>query len=86
MSRGARPPLKRAGVKTGRRRFTGAVRDVAGIAEYLGGTEKTIRAGVARHLIPHRRLGGRILFVLPEIDRWLASLPGPGSEGPACRD
>jgi excisionase family DNA binding protein len=75
----ARPPKKQAGHATGRRRFDGAFRDVAGLAQYLGASEKTIRAGVARHLIPHRRLGGRIVFPLVEIDRWLAQLPGLGA-------
>ncbi len=42
----------------------------------IGLAEKKTRAMVARGLIPHRRLGGRIVFIRAELERWLASLPG----------
>ena len=70
------PPRKQKGIATGRRTFTGAVRDVAGMAAHLGASEKTVRAQVARKLLPHRRLSGRVIFVVAEVDEFLRQLPG----------
>ncbi|MBZ5499259.1 MAG: helix-turn-helix domain-containing protein [Acidobacteriia bacterium] len=50
--------------------------DVAGAAELLGVTEKVIRARAARMLLPHRRWGGRLVFVRKEIEEFFQSLPG----------
>ena len=70
------PPPKRAGQATVRRRFDGALRDVDGIAALLGTTAKQVRSQVARGLIPHRRLGGRIVFLVDEVTAFLRQLPG----------
>ena len=70
------PPRKAAGRPMGQRTIDGLALDVRHAARFLGGTEKQVRAMVARRLIPHRRLGGRIIFLRPELEQWLASLPG----------
>jgi hypothetical protein len=76
------PPKKLTGLPTGPRRLNGAVMDVASIAaKYYGGTEKKsaekkVRADVARRLLPHRRLGGRIIFIDQEIEEFFKRLPG----------
>jgi hypothetical protein len=70
------PPRKLAGQAKGRRRIDGVVKDVHGMAVWLGRTEKAIRAEVARGALPHRRLGGRVLFVVAEVEAFLAQLPG----------
>jgi excisionase family DNA binding protein len=46
------------------------------MASYLGVSEKAIRAQVARGVIPYRRLGGRVVFVVADIDAYLSQLPG----------
>lgn len=50
--------------------------DVRGAAAFLGLTENSIRKYVARGKIPHRRLGGRVLFDPRELERWFGTLPG----------
>lgn len=70
------PPHKKAGQATGRRRLNGSVRDIPAQAEHLGTTEGKIRSAVARGLLPHRRWGGRIVFLASEVDAFLAALPG----------
>ncbi len=69
-------PRKPAGTKTGRRRIAGAVLDVAGAAELLGVSEKVIRARTARMLLPHRRWGGRLIFMKGELEEFFNTLPG----------
>ncbi|MGH7388850.1 MAG: helix-turn-helix domain-containing protein [Candidatus Rokuibacteriota bacterium] len=71
-----RPPRKRAGLPTGPRRLDGEVLDVAGVAQLLGATEKTVRARVARQLLPHRRWGGRVVFMRAELMTFLSKLEG----------
>jgi hypothetical protein len=76
------PPTKQKGHKTGARRLDGAVKDVASIAaKYYGGSEektaeKKVRADVARGLLPHHRLGGRIIFLDEELTEFFRRLPG----------
>jgi hypothetical protein len=70
------PPRKRAGKATGRRRLDGAVKDVAGVAAFLGESEKAVRSQIARGLLPHRRLGGRIVVLTDELTEYLRRLPG----------
>jgi hypothetical protein len=77
--RQAPPPKQKETCKTPRR-FNGALRDIPGEAARLGMTEKTLRAQVARGLIPHRRLGGRIVFLADEVDTYLRQLPGVTAE------
>jgi hypothetical protein len=74
------PPRKKAGIKTGRRRLTGAVLDVAGAAELLGVTEKVIRARASRMMLPHRRWGKRLVFVKRELEDFFRTLPGCSME------
>ena len=49
-----------------------------GLVRYLGGlfTEKALRTMKDRGLIPHKKLGRRVVFVRAEVDRWLDALPG----------
>jgi Helix-turn-helix domain len=70
-----RPPRKRVGVPTGRRRLDGAVLDIAGVALLLGTTEKCVRAQIARGRLPARRLGSRIVVLREELLARLRSLP-----------
>ncbi len=71
-----RPPAKRNGQALGRRRIDGEVLDVAGVARLLGTSEKTIRSRVARQQLPHRRWGGRVVFLRGELLAFLAKLDG----------
>lgn len=70
------PPRKQPGQQRGPRRINGVMLDVRGGAVFLGETEKGIRGKVSRGLIPHRRLGGRIIFIKAELEQWLLTLPG----------
>jgi hypothetical protein len=69
-------PPKRTGQGIGPRNINGALLDVRHAALFLGFTEKTLRARVARRLIPFRRFGNRITFVKSELDAFLRSLDG----------
>jgi hypothetical protein len=71
-----RPPRKRAGQPTGRRRFDGELLDVAGAAGLLGVTEKAVRGRVARRVLPHRKLNGRVVLIRRELLEFLDQLPG----------
>lgn len=71
-----RPPRKQAGVATGPRRLNGELLDVATAARELGDTENGTRAKIARGLLPHRRLGGRIVILRDELHAFLRQLPG----------
>jgi hypothetical protein len=70
------PPRKRPGVPTGRRTLNGVIMDVPSVAAYRGETEKSIRAKVARKLVPFRKQGGRVIFIKSEIDEFHRRLPG----------
>ena len=72
----AAPPRKPKDKPTGPRRFDGALRDVAHQAAELGVTEKALRAQVARGVIPHQRLGSRVVFLADEVSAYLRCLPG----------
>jgi len=72
-----KPPRKKSGQAKRPRRFDGMLaKDIAGQACELGETEKALRAQVARGTIPHRRLGGRIIFLPDEVREFLNQLPG----------
>lgn len=45
-------------------------------AEYLRLSPKAVRHRVALGTIPHRKLGGRILFDRVVIDAWFTNQPG----------
>jgi hypothetical protein len=71
------PPRKRAGQATGRRRLDGAeVLDIPASCGITGDTEKGTRSKIARGLLPHRRLGGRIILLRSELIEYLRRLPG----------
>lgn len=70
------PPPKRAGQGVGPRRLTGQVLDVAGAAQFIGCSEKAVRARAARGLLPHRRWSGRLIFIRPQLAAFLEQLPG----------
>lgn len=70
------PPKKLPGQGCGPRTVNGAVLDVRSGAAFIGGTEKQLRALIARRRVPFRRLGGRIIFLREELASWMAGLPG----------
>jgi hypothetical protein len=70
------PPKKPKDKPTGRRRLNGAVKDVAGVAAFLGESEKAVRSQITRGLLPHRRFGGRIVCLTDELTDYLRRLPG----------
>jgi hypothetical protein len=70
------PPKKRAGVPTGPRRLDALRLDVSTVARDFGGTEKGVRAQVARGMLPYHRHGSRIFFLRSELDAYFARLPG----------
>jgi excisionase family DNA binding protein len=50
--------------------------DVRAAAQLIGCTEKSLRARVARHVIPYKKLGKRILFPREELLHFINNLPG----------
>jgi hypothetical protein len=62
--------------KQDRRTFTGAALDVHACAGLLGTSPRAIRGLIAKRIIPHRRLAGRIIFIRSEVETWLAYLDG----------
>jgi len=56
--------------------FSGVTLDVRQVAIFLGWSEKRVRGHIARQTLPHRKQGGRILFLRSEIERFLDNLPG----------
>lgn len=45
-------------------------------AEFLGTTEKALRARVDRKQIPFRKWRGKIVFIRGELEEYFHSLPG----------
>jgi hypothetical protein len=70
------PPVKKPRGCLGKRTINGALLDVRAAAAFLGITEKTLRARVARHQVPFRVWGHRVVFVRAELDKFLHQLPG----------
>ncbi len=70
------PPPKQPGRQSGPRRISGELLDVRAVAEYLGESEKAVRAQISRGMLPHRRLGGRIVCRRAELEAYLEGLPG----------
>jgi hypothetical protein len=70
------PPKKQEGQGRGPRLINGAALDIHAGAQLFGGTEKQMRAMVARGVVPYRRIGSRIIFLKSELETWLAGLPG----------
>jgi hypothetical protein len=50
--------------------------DVKGASAIVGITEKSVRARVARHQLPFRRLNGQIIFNRAELGDFLEKLNG----------
>jgi hypothetical protein len=75
-----RPPPKKRKRDLGEpkqvRRLDGDLLDVATAARSIGDTEKGARAKISRGLLPHRRLGGRIVILRDELHAFLRQLPG----------
>ena len=70
------PPKKQKGQALGQRKINGQILDVAAVAEWLGVSQDTIRARVARQQIPYRKWAGRIIFRRSEIVQYLEALEG----------
>jgi hypothetical protein len=70
------PPRKQPGQGKGPRRIDGAALDIRGGSALCGWSEKQSRGMVARGLMPHRRLGQRIIFIKSELEAWLSALKG----------
>ncbi len=54
----------------------GAVLDVRGASQFMNQTERATRGQIARGLLPHRRLGGKIVFIRSELQEFVMNLPG----------
>jgi excisionase family DNA binding protein len=50
--------------------------DVRNAALLIGCSEKSIRARISRKILPHRKLGKRVLFVREELEQFIRDLPG----------
>ncbi len=50
--------------------------DVPAFADFLGDSQKGVRSKIARGLLPHRRLGGRVIVLRDEVESFLRALPG----------
>lgn len=70
------PPRKRPGHATGPRLLNGSLLDVETGAAFLGDTSKGLRSKIARGLVPHRRLAGRIVLIRAELEQFIGALPG----------
>ena len=70
------PPHKLSGRATGPRTFNGEILDLATAAAFLGLTHKTLRARVARRMVPFRRWGGRICFLRSDLIAFITALDG----------
>ena len=71
------PPKKKPGMQRGPRVVNGAALDVrTASVSFFGWPEKNTRYLVDAGLLPHRRLGGRIIFLRDELEQWLATLSG----------
>ncbi len=58
----------------------GALLDVPAAAEFLGVSEKALRARIARGQVPFKRWGGRLVFRRQELSEYLEMLPGVSLE------
>ena len=75
-----KPPLKKHGVPTGRRSLAGQVLDIAAASARYGGTERLWYNRVSAGQVPYHRWGGRICFLVSELDAFFANLPGVSLE------
>jgi hypothetical protein len=71
------PPKKQHGQCTGRRRLAGEILDCRTAAEIFGGTERLWYSRAARGIVPHRKWGGRLIFLRSEVEAFfVGTLPG----------
>jgi hypothetical protein len=49
-------------------------------AAFVGFSENVLRHLVERGAVPHRRLGGRVVFLRAELTRFVETLPGVSLE------
>jgi len=63
-------------LKAARRTFDGALLDISTASQLLGCSERSLRARVARHTIPFRKLDSRVVFRRSELESFMADLPG----------
>ena len=56
--------------------INGALLDVPHGAAFLGVTPRALRARVARHQVPFRKMGGRVVFVRSELEKFIETLEG----------
>lgn len=59
-----------------KRSINGHLLDITAGAEFMGGTPDALRAQVRRGTIPYRRMGGRIVFIRAELEKFISELPG----------
>lgn len=45
-------------------------------ADFLRKSQAAIRNLVMRRMIPHRKCGGRLLFIKEELELWIRESPG----------
>ncbi len=59
-----------------RKGINGQLLDVATAAELLGVSQRSLRARVARGLVPYRKLDCRVVFRRDELEKFIQNLPG----------
>jgi len=57
------------------------IRNVDGASEYLGISPSTIRNGVKSKVIPHHRIGDRIIFTQRDLEEFLEQCAIPSHKG-----
>ena len=67
-------------LKAVRRTFDGALLDISTASQLVGCSERSLRARVARHTIPFRKLDSRVVFRRSELESFIADLPGVSIE------
>ena len=68
--------MRRKPAAVQRKKIDGALLDVATASAFLGCSERSLRARVARQLVPFRKLDARIVFRRCELEAFLDALPG----------
>lgn len=63
-----------------RKTIDGALLDVRAASAFLGCSERSLRARVARQLVPYRKLNSRVVFLKKELEQFVDTLPGVNVE------
>jgi len=74
------PPTRKKGQGLGRQVVNGLVLDFHSAAEFIGCSDKKLRAKVERRTIPFRRDGRRIIFIRGELTKFFENLDGVSVE------